>query len=232
MNSHLTRPSNGPSGPQSLAARRPVFAALALSLDAAISLGLSRFSCALLVPPMRADLGWSYLVSGSMNTANAFGYFLSALITPALIRRCGAQTALVGGAVLASLFMMLSGLSADADLLMLQRVLSGIASALIFIFGGVLSARLRSLHPERAGLLIGIYYGGIGLGIVISALLVPFALAAAEANSAAHAWQWAWIALGAVCVLATPAMALPSSHIDGVPSAPNAHGNFQLKPFV
>lgn len=216
----------------SLAARRPFLTALALSLGAAISLGLSRFSYALLLPPMRADLGWTYLLAGSMNTANAFGYFLGALITPALMRRCGAQTALVGGAVLAGIFMMLSGLVVDANLLIAQRVLAGIASAFIFISGGVLAARLSLLHPNRAGLLIGIYYGGTGVGIVLSALLVPVALAAATAHGAAHAWQWAWIALGAVCLFATLAMAQPARHIDGAPSASSAHGNFRIRPFA
>ncbi|MGZ8290773.1 MAG: YbfB/YjiJ family MFS transporter [Telluria sp.] len=220
------------SGAQSLAVRRPFSTALALSLGAAISLGLTRFSYALLLPPMRADLDWTYLLAGSMNTGNALGYFAGALITPALMRRCGAQVALVGGAVLAGVFMMLSGFVVDTNLLILQRVLAGIASAFIFISGGVLAARLSLLHPDRAGLLIGIYYGGTGIGIVLSALLVPVALATANTYGAAHGWQWAWIALGAVCLLATIAMALPSRHIDGAPSAPSAQGNFKLMPFA
>jgi hypothetical protein len=63
----------------------------------------------------------------------------------------------------------------DANLPILQRVLASTASAFIFISGGVLAARLSFLHPDRADLLIGIYYCGIGIGIVVSALLVPFA---------------------------------------------------------
>ena len=54
------------------------FAALALSLGAAVSLGLARFSYALLLPPMRADLGWSYFTAGAMNTVNAAGYLAGA----------------------------------------------------------------------------------------------------------------------------------------------------------
>lgn len=216
---------------RSLATRRPFLTALALSLGAAISLGLSRFSYALLLPPMRADLDWSYLLSGAMNTGNAFGYFLGALMTPALMRRCGAHTALVGGAVLAGMFMMLSGFVVAADLLILQRILAGIASAFIFISGGVLAARLSSLHPNQAGLLLGIYYGGTGVGIVLSALLVPLALSAATVHGAPHGWQWAWVALGAACLLATLAMALPARHIDGAASALGAHGQFQWRPF-
>ena len=58
---------------------RPLLAALALALAAAVSLGLARFSYALLLPPMRADLGWSYFTAGAMNTVNAAGYLVGAL---------------------------------------------------------------------------------------------------------------------------------------------------------
>ncbi|MEY2859693.1 MAG: hypothetical protein RL392_151, partial [Pseudomonadota bacterium] len=34
--------------------------ALALSLGAAVSLGITRFAYGLLLPAMRTDLGWSY----------------------------------------------------------------------------------------------------------------------------------------------------------------------------
>lgn len=220
------------SDTQSIAARRPFLTALALSQGAAISLGLTRFSYALLLPPMRDDLGWTYLLSGSMNTGNALGYFVGALITPALMRRRGVHTALIGGALLSGVFMMLCGLLLNVDLLIMQRVLAGIASASIFISGGVLAARLSSLHPDRAGLLLGIYYGGTGLGILLSALLVPLALEAAHSHGAAHAWQWAWVSLGAVCLIATLVMALPSLQIDGAPSASGAQGSFPIRRFA
>ena len=54
-------------------AARTFATALALALGAAVSLGLARFSYALLLPPMRAELGWSYLTAGAMNTVNAAG---------------------------------------------------------------------------------------------------------------------------------------------------------------
>ncbi len=232
MDRHAKTASSILPGPASLAARRPFLTAFALSLGAAVSLGLTRFSYALLLPPMRADLGWSYFLSGAMNTGNALGYLIGALATPALMRRYGAQAALVGGAVLASLFMLLSGFVVDAGLLIGQRVLAGIASAFIFISGGLLAARLGLLHPERSGLLLGIYYGGTGLGIVASALLVPLAMEAAAAQGAAHSWQWAWIGLAALCLLATLAMVLPARQVDGAPSNAGGQGGFTLRPFA
>src|SRR3954467_13670339 len=90
--------------------RLPLFQlALALSFGAAVSLGITRFSYALLLPPMRADLQWSYTLAGGMNTANALGYLLGALVTPRLMARMGPARLLIAGALLASLFMGLSG---------------------------------------------------------------------------------------------------------------------------
>lgn len=47
--------------------------AVALSMGAAVSLGITRFAYALLLPPMREDLGWTYTLAGAMNTVNALG---------------------------------------------------------------------------------------------------------------------------------------------------------------
>lgn len=212
-----------------LAPSHALSTALALSLGAAISLGMARFSYALLLPPMRSDLHWSYFLAGAMNTANALGYLLGALITPTLMRRYGAQKLLIGGALLTGVFMFLSGLVTDAGLLLLQRTLAGIASALIFIAGGVLAARLGSLHPQRAGWLIGVYYSGTGVGIVTASLLVP--ATAALAGSTAHGWQWAWLALGGMCLIATAIMAGPAYRIDGTAPPSGTHDHFNWRPF-
>ncbi|MFZ3127044.1 MAG: YbfB/YjiJ family MFS transporter [Rhodoferax sp.] len=182
--------------------------ALALSLGAAVSLGITRFAYGLLLPAMRTDLGWSYTLAGAMNTANALGYFLGALATPWLMRRVGAPTLLWSGAVLASVFMALSGFFTATEPLLLQRLLAGVASALVFIAGGLLAARLGAQDPARGGFLIGLYYGGTGLGIVLSAALVPWVLEWAQA--VAHGWRWAWWSLALVCALASGVLLWPA----------------------
>jgi predicted MFS family arabinose efflux permease len=181
--------------------------ALALSLGAAVSLGITRFAYGLLLPTMRADLGWSYTLAGAMNTANALGYLLGALATPWLLRRLDAGRLMLAGALLASLFMALSGFFTAAAPLLAQRLLAGVASALVFIAGGLLAARLGALQPARGGLLIGLYYGGTGFGITLSALLVPAVLEAARAQP--HGWAWAWWALALACAAATAALLWP-----------------------
>ena len=145
---------------------------------------------------MRADLGWSYTLAGGMNTANALGYLLGALATPLLLRRLAPGTLLMLGAVLATLFMALCGFFVDAMPLLLQRTLAGVASAFVFISGGLMAARLGASQAGRSGLLVGLYYGGTGWGISASALLVPVVLAQAPGPHA-----WAWWALAALCAL-------------------------------
>ena len=186
-----------PHFPTSAPLKHVVWLALALSAGSALSLGITRFSYGLLLSPMRADLGWSYTLAGAMNTVNALGYLLGALITPSLLHRHGASTVLMVGTVLASVFMALSGFFTDTTFLLVQRLLAGVASALVFIAGGLLAARLGALQPGRGGFLIGLYYSGTGFGIVLSALLVPAVLAAA--GDIPHGWAWAWWALALAC---------------------------------
>jgi len=189
--------------------------AVSLSMGSAIALGLARFSYALLLPPMKADLGWSFAQSGAMNTANALGYLLGALAFPRTSRRWSAAALFVGGCVATALLMAITGLLSDTDALFVQRVATGIASAFIFVSGGVLAARLATSHPRDAGLVLGLYYGGTGWGIVASALLVPLSLASLSSLHRAHVWQLAWFALAAACVALSLIAGRAARRIDG-----------------
>ncbi|OGB08076.1 MAG: MFS transporter [Burkholderiales bacterium RIFCSPHIGHO2_12_FULL_65_48] len=202
-----------PSAPLFVSPLRSLWLAVALSMGAAISLGITRFAYALLLPPMREDLGWSYTLAGGMNTVNALGYLLGALATPLLLRRVAPGTVLVAGAVMATVFMGLSGFFTQAAPLLVQRLLAGGASALVFIAGGLLAARLGAQVPGRSGLLLGLYYGGTGWGISLSALLVPAVLGVAPAP---HSWTWAWWVLALACVAATAVLLWPARALNGL----------------
>ncbi len=216
-----TPPPTSPTLPQLFAL------AAALSLAAAVSLGITRFAYGLLLPTMRDDMGWSYTMAGAMNTLNAMGYLLGALATPWLLKRYTPVTLLVTGSLLASVFMAGSGFFTDAPSLLLQRLLAGLASALVFIAGGLLAARLCALAPGRMGLLLGLYYGGTGLGITLSAVLVPAMLRAA--SGVPHGWAWAWWALSAACLLATGILTWVGRHLQALTSPP-ARAQHDLPP--
>src|SRR6476661_6256472 len=152
--------------------------AAALALGSAVSLGLARFSYALLLPPMRADLGWSYFVAGAMNTVNAAGYLAGALAAPSVLRRAGARAVFLAGLFVTALALLGHGLVVDDATLYVLRFVTGVGSAATFVSGGLLAARLIGMPPAArakavlaeldaatnkaasAGLVLGIYYGG------------------------------------------------------------------------
>jgi predicted MFS family arabinose efflux permease len=208
--------------------------ALALALASAVSLGLARFSYALLLPPMRADLGWNYFTAGAMNTVNAAGYLGGALLLPRVLAHVDARRVLLAGGAAAALLLAGHGLvAADAPLFAL-RLATGLASAASFVAGGLLAARLAASSEalagpgrRRAGLVLGIYYGGTGLGIVVSALVVP----PLTTRAAPHAWQAAWVALGVGAALATLVTAVFTRALTSTPAAGASPGRFAWKPF-
>ena len=171
--------------------RTPLGLAFALALAAAVSLGLARFSYALLLPPMRDELHWSYFTAGAMNTANAAGYLVGALLAPRWFARHDALRIAVAGGLATAAILVAHAFARSDALLYALRTLAGFASAATFVGGGLLATRLsaRSPHP---GLVVGLYYGGAGLGILGSTALVP-----------PLPWRDAWVALGAVSLACT-----------------------------
>ena len=229
--------------------RLAIRTALALALGAAVSLGLARFSYALLLPPMRAELGWSYFTAGAMNTLNAAGYLIGALAMPAWLRWRGAraaQQALVGGSLCAAAALALHGFTASDAMLAALRVAAGVASAAVFVSGGLLAARL-SAEPGvegrvSSGLVLGLYYGGTGLGIVACALVLPPLLeqpARLEGLFGGHfgelfgevsGWQRGWLVLAVLAATAAVPMALRLRAWQPLAPRPAAAGTGRFRP--
>jgi len=207
--------------------------AFGLALGAAVSLGLARFSYALLLPPMRADLDWSYLTAGAMNTANAAGYLAGALLAPRWLARHDARAVMLAGMVASALLLIAHGLVLGDASLYVLRLLTGVGSAATFVAGGLLAARLahapvaagaKSVPP---GLVLGLYYGGTGLGIIASSLLVP----PLATRAVPHAWQSAWWALG-LAALVAGAITLSTVRAFASPPVPRSvRGGFRWRDF-
>jgi predicted MFS family arabinose efflux permease len=208
------------------AIRAPVRAALALALAAAVSLGLARFSYALLLPPMRADLAWSYTTAGAMNTVNAAGYLLGALLAPRWLAGHDARRVmLIGGATAALLLALHALLRSDAGFYALRFAL-GVASAASFVGGGLLAARLAGSGGKlTAGSVLGLYYGGTGAGIVLAALAVPPLV-----EAAAPRWPLAWFVLAVAAALATAITAAGTRALHAPPQARAAAQRLAWRP--
>lgn len=174
-----------------------MWAAIWLSLGPAVSNGFARFAYALILPAMRSDLGWSYTQAGSMNSVNALGYLAGSLLAFYTIAAVGARRLFISGMYVTAAALAWSGFAADFDTLAALRFAAGVSGAVVFIAGGALAAALFPDDPGRAAAAIAIYFGGGGIGIVLSGITLPWLFA----HSGSQAWPAAWIAMGAVALL-------------------------------
>lgn len=205
------------------AARREIGIALGLATGAAVALGFSRFAYALLLPPMREDLGWRYVEAGAMNTANGGGYIVGAAATALVARRLGMGPAFLGSMAASALMLVASGLTDDFRTLVLLRGLGGAATAVTFITGAALSSLAASAGaPRRAGLAIAVYVAGAGAAIVVSGLVLPPLLAALGPPG----WREGWQLMG---VLGLAALWPAALAVRAVPSGGQGHAS-RLRP--
>ncbi|PWE28831.1 hypothetical protein DDZ14_18435 [Maritimibacter sp. 55A14] len=176
---------------------RPWIILLGLSLGVAVSNGFARFAYGLILPAMREDLDWTYTEAGWLNTANALGYLAGAALTLAIIRQRPAAWLFAVGIVGTSASLVLSGLTQSFWLLTIWRVFAGVFGAPTFIAGGVLAANLFP-DTRRMALAIALYFGGGGIGIVLSGITLPLFFEISGSEN----WPMSWLGLGAVSALA------------------------------
>ena len=178
---------------------RDFFPSGLLGLGTAVALGFSRFDYALILPSMKRDLAINFTEAGWLNTGNAVGYLLGAIIAKTLIGRFGTKTVFRLVMILTSLAVLTTGFFHSYAPLLLLRILAGVFGAISFICGGVLAAGLFPGNAGRTAVSIAIYMAGGGLGILLSGLTLPIALSRCGDNC----WPWAWIGLGVASLFCT-----------------------------
>ena len=140
-------------------------------LGMVVAMGIGRFIFTPILPLMQRDLGMTNSVAGWLAGLNYLGYLGGAIVcsvSPGLLR----SWLITGGSLFVSIattFFMGAALSVHWWGLM--RFAGGFASAVLFI---VITAEVGETLSRRGyGQWLGTLYGGIGLGIAISGLVVP-----------------------------------------------------------
>jgi predicted MFS family arabinose efflux permease len=142
-----------------------------LALGTASALGLARFAYGLLVPAMRAELGWNLAQAGALTTANGLGYLLGAVATAPVERRLGVTATFRLGMVVTVAALAGNAATSSYPVLLLARAVAGVSGALVFIAGGVIASRIAASRGSSAPLTI--FFSGAGLGIAASGAFVP-----------------------------------------------------------
>jgi len=200
---------------------------LILSLAPTVGLGIGRFAYALVLPDMRDTLGWSYSAAGFMNTINAAGYLVGALLASRMIRRFGLASSVRWGTLACVLSLALCAISGNFIVLSFARLLAGLGAAAGFVGGAALAATIAQSRPERANFLLSLFYAGPGIGILTSGLVAPFALQGFGPGS----WWIVWWAMTLLAVVMTIPVLLAPLHA-GATTAEAVTAKFAIAPVL
>jgi predicted MFS family arabinose efflux permease len=216
---------HAPDRPSSYA--HPARLILILSLAPTVGLGIGRFAYSLVLPDMRDALGWSYSAAGFMNTINAAGYLVGALMASKLVKRYGLSAAVRWGTLACVASLALCALSGNFVVLSFARLLAGLGAGAGFVAAGALAAIIAQSQPKRANFLLSLFYAGPGLGILSSGLIAPFVLQAFGPGS----WWIVWWALTMLAVVMTiPLLLAPIDARAGIAEA--APAKFAIRPVL
>lgn len=146
----------------------PLILALLGAYTLIVSHGIGRFLYTANLPSMLAQTELTTVVSGYVASANYAGY-LSGAVIAMLVSRKRTKFSMQVGIVLClltSFFMLIENI----PLWYVVRFFSGLGSALILVNGSTL---LLSHFPQyKRTLYAAIYYAGVGIGVVVSSVIV------------------------------------------------------------
>ncbi|WP_146338511.1 YbfB/YjiJ family MFS transporter [Nesterenkonia sp. NBAIMH1] len=160
----------------------------------AAAMGLGRFAYTPILPLMESQTALTAQSASLVATANYLGYLVGAVIGMLVPRWGRVRRTLQAGGLLLIASMLLMPLAERTELWLALRFAAGAGSAAIFIVAGNVVLTTLARRDRRT---VGWAYGGIGVGIAASGLLVAAVTSVGD-------WRAAWIASG----LATAALIL------------------------
>lgn len=161
-----------------------------------VVLVFARLAYGFIVPPMREGLGLSYQQAGTLGTVTAFGYLCLVMVAGVTAGRVGGRNTVVLGVALVTVGFAGLSVASDYRLLLVLMALLGFGTA----FGYTpLVSLLSSWFPERRGVVIGLLNGGVGGGMLICGILIPYA--PDVFGEAGWRVTWAAFAVGGAAVL-------------------------------
>ncbi|GAA4572246.1 YbfB/YjiJ family MFS transporter [Micromonospora coerulea] len=175
--------------------------ALGLAAGPVVALGFTRFAYALLLPAMHDQLHWTFAAAGGMNTANAIGYILGAATSAWWARRLGGSAAFIWSLLISGVMLLATAVTGNYAALAAIRFVGGVSTAITFVVGSALAARIHTGNRRhRPAMLVAIYMAGVGIGIVLSGVVIP----ATIAGLGTAGWRFGWLAMGILAALALP----------------------------
>ena len=204
----------------------PALLAIGGLIALASAMGIGRFIYTPILPFMVEDLGLSKSNAGLIASANFLGYLAGAIVAAA-VRLPGSQRGWMLAALTASaLTTAAMGWPRSIAAFLMLRFAGGVASAYVLVLAS--SLVLHRLSASGSGTLSAVHFAGVGVGIVLSALLT------CVLGMAGLGWPSMWICSGAIAYCSAPVVAalIPSAAPEEMVSPAGAeaasHGRLKL----
>lgn len=169
-----------------------------------LSMGLARYSFTPMIPGMLSQVGLSESLAGWLAGWNYIGYLVGLFIVWLVSDLRAKDFFYRYGLIVAVLATFMMAAHEDRLVWYVSRFFAGIASGAGFMLGTGLILHWLHSHSHKSEL--GLHFSGIGLGIVVSALVVD---ATGLNSDLALNWRLQWLILGGVgIVLAVLAIGL------------------------
>ena len=154
-------------------------------------MGVGRFAYTPILPLMKSEAGLGDAFAGILAAANYLGYLAGALLAAHVFFRARRIPAIRWALAAGCATTLAMGLGADPAVWLVLRFIGGLASAFVLIL--VSSVILDRASREGKAWWPGILYSGVGLGIALTGVLVPYL--------ARGGWRASWLGLGLLSIL-------------------------------
>lgn len=155
-----------------------------------VAMGISRFAFTPLLPFMRVDEGLTFQQGGLLASSNYIGYFVGALGAGFIAKK--KKQFLLWNVVINVLSIILMGICETYLIWIILRFVAGATGGFIFVLTSsiVMDYLAQRLLTKWSGYI----FSGVGLGIAISGVVVPYI------EGIVH-WEGTWIGLGVLSAL-------------------------------
>jgi sugar phosphate permease len=157
--------------------------------------GFGKMSYTVILPFMKDGLSLTYTQVGLIASGNFIGYLVISFVGGFLASRFGARNIIFVSLLVTGVGLFLTGLSDSFSFAFLTRLITGLGN------GGVpvpmITLPAIWFSARKRGLAMGIVNMGVGLGLSLAGLLLPYCIS----YYGAQGWKYAWYLMG-VTVLA------------------------------
>jgi MFS family permease len=161
-------------------------------LGLVVAMGIGRFVFTPILPLMQRDLAMSNTVAGWLAGLNYLGYLIGAIVCSLSPKLLLSRMVAISSLLLSLATTLFMGLTVSALWWGVMRFGGGVASAILFI---IISAEVTEALARRGYThWVGALYGGIGIGIALSGLIVP-------PLDKIWGWSGTWIGAGALAIV-------------------------------